>query len=255
MPMSYGVFASYYDLLTSNVDYKKYASRINELVLKCGGCKGRLVDLACGTASLSFELEKLGYEVVGCDLSSDMLSQAAQKKYSIGSNIMLIQQDITALSVPGKADVFVCSLDALNHLKNLKAVKSVFASVTKLLSDDGVFVFDMNTPYKHREVLNNNAFVFDTDDVFLAWQNEYHEADCSVNITLDFFAPDEKGRYARYTEEFSERAYDRSEIEKLLASCGLELIAAYDELSEYAPSDKTERILYCAGKASAKRRK
>lgn len=253
--MSYGIFALYYDLLTSNVDYKQYAERIDTLVLRHAAQKGRLYDLACGTASLSFELEKLGYEVTGCDISQQMLTVAADKKYQTDSRIMLIQQDITALSVPGKADVFVCSLDALNHLKNLKAVKSVFSGVAKHLSDNGVFIFDMNTPYKHREVLNNNAFVFDTDDVFLAWQNEYCEADCSVNITLDFFTPDEKGRYERYTEKFSERAYDRREIEKLLDSCGLELIAAYDELSENAPSDKTERILYCAGKASAKRRK
>lgn len=253
--MSYGVFASYYDLLTSNVDYKKYASRVDELVLKCGGCKGKLVDLACGTASLSLELEKLGYEVVGCDISPDMLSQAAQKKYSVNSDIMLIQQDITALSLPGKADVFVCSLDALNHLKNLKAVKSVFVSVAKSLTDNGVFLFDMNTPYKHREILADNVFVYDTDDAFVAWQNDYNPKDDSVGITLDFFVPNDCGLYQRFTEQFTEQAYEQSQIEDLLNSCGLKLVGAYDELSADMPNSNTQRILYCAELDSAKRRK
>lgn len=253
--MSYGVFASYYDLLTSNVDYKKYASRVDELVLKCGGCKGKLVDLACGTASLGFELEKLGYEVIGCDISPDMLSQAAQKKYSVNSDIMLIQQDITALSLPGKADVFVCSLDALNHLKNLKAVKSVFLSVAKSLSDNGLFIFDMNTPYKHREVLADNVFVYDTDDAFVTWQNDYNSKDDSVGITLDFFVPNDRGLYQRFTEQFTEQAYEQSQIENLLNSCGLKLVGAYDELSDDMPNSNTQRILYCAEPDSAKRRK
>lgn len=252
--MSYGIFASYYDLLTSNVDYKLYAKRIDSIVTGHGTPKGRLYDLACGTASLSFELEKLGYTVTGCDISEQMLTVAMEKKYQSDSAIMLVRQDITALSLPGKADVFVCSLDALNHLKNLKAVKSVFASVAGYLTDGGLFIFDMNTPYKHREVLKDNAFIHDTDDVFLAWQNEYHDADCSVDITLDFFAPNDRGVYERYTEEFTERAYEQAVIEELLSSCGLTLIGIYDDLSENAPSERTERILHCAEK-SAKRRK
>ncbi|MBQ8623800.1 MAG: class I SAM-dependent methyltransferase [Oscillospiraceae bacterium] len=245
--MSYGIFASYYDLLTGNVDYKKYAKRIDELVKKHGGKKGKLVDLACGTASLSFELEGLGYTVTGCDLSCDMLSYAAQKKYSQNSKITLVQQDMTALSLPGRADVFVCSLDALNHLECLIFVEMTFARVAKYMKKDSLFIFDMNTVYKHKYVLADNAFVFDTDEVFVTWQNEYNDMERSVLITLDFFVPDEEENFQRYSESFKEMAYSVDEIRRSLDNAGLRIIEMYDGLSNDLPHEKTERILFVCG--------
>ena len=245
--MSYGIFASYYDLLTGNVDYKEYAKRIDELVAKHGGKRGKLVDLACGTASLSLELEKLGYTVTGCDLSCDMLTYAAQKKYSQGSRITLVQQDMTALSLPGRADVFVCSLDALNHLECLIFVEMTFARVAKYMKKDSLFIFDMNTVYKHKHVLADNAFVFDTDEVFVTWQNEYNDMERSVLITLDFFVPDEEENFQRYSESFKEMAYSVDEIEKSLDNAGLRIIEMYDDLTNDLPHEKTERILFVCG--------
>ncbi len=245
--MSYGIFASYYDLLTGNVDYKKYAERISELARENGIRSGKLVDLACGTASLSLELEKLGFSVTGIDLSCDMLTYAAQKKYSSGSKINLVQQDMAALSLPGKADVFVCSLDALNHLDCFEFVKMTFRQVAKYLNKNGLFIFDMNTVYKHKYVLADNVFVHDTDEVFLTWQNEYNDMERSVLITLDFFVPDEEENYIRYSESFKEYAYETDKIVKAIDECGLELRAMYDDLSYESPSDETQRILYVCG--------
>lgn len=242
--MSYGIFASYYDLLTRNVDYKKYAQRISELAGEHGIKSGKLVDLACGTASLSFELEKLGFSVTGIDLSCDMLTYAAQKKYSLGSKINLVQQDMTALSLPGKADVFVCSLDALNHLDSLESVKKTFARVAKYLDKNGVFIFDMNTVYKHKHILADNAFIFDTDEAYVTWQNEYCDEDKSVSITLDFFVPDENEQYQRFSENFKEIAYDTDVIIKALEEAGLEVKEMFDEWNSSPPSEKTQRILY-----------
>ncbi len=245
--MSYGIFASYYDLLTENVDYKEYARRIDELVAKHGGKKGKLVDLACGTASLSLELEKLGYSVTGCDLSCDMLTYAAQKKYSSNSKITLVQQDMTELSLPYKADVFVCSLDALNHLECLIFVEMTFARVAKYMKKDSLFIFDMNTVYKHEHVLADNAFVFDTDEVFVCWQNEYNNIEQSVLITLDFFVVEEDGSHTRYSESFKETAYSFESIKKALDNAGLEIKETFDGLSGELPSEKTERILFVCG--------
>lgn len=245
--MSYGIFASYYDLLTQNVDYKKYAQRISELAKAHRIESGKLVDLACGTASLSLELEKLGFSVTGIDLSCDMLTYAAQKKYSCGSKINLVQQDIVSLALPFKADVFVCSLDALNHLDCFEFVKMTLRQVAKYLDKNGLFIFDMNTVYKHKFVLADNVFVHDTDEVYLTWQNEYNDMERSVLITLDFFVPDENENYSRYSESFKEYAYETEKVISAIEECGLELKAVFDDLTDNPPKEDTQRVLYVCG--------
>ncbi len=244
--MSYGVFAQYYDRLTQNVDYTAYAERLDELISSSGKKRRLLVDLGCGTGSLTLEMDRLGYDVTGIDLSCDMLSVAFNKKIEQGSKAIFVNQDITDISLPYKVDVMICSLDVLNHLNSADDIKGVFGSVTKYLKKDGIFVFDMNTPYKHRELLSDNAFIYDLGDVYVTWQNEYQAADGSVNITLEFFIEGEDGLYDRYTEEFSEKVYEQADIIVMLEGAGLELVDCYDGWTSGKPNEKTDRILYVA---------
>ncbi len=244
--MSYGVFAGYYDYFTANVDYKAYAQRINTISRSLGIKQGSLVDLGCGTASLSLELASLGYSVTGVDISCDMLSAAAQKSISAGVKLRLINQDISRLELDKRYDVFVCSLDGINHLPGLDAVAKTFLRVRKYLSRRGVFIFDVNTIYKHRHVLADNCFIFDSNKAYLGWQNDYNRSDNSVDITLDFFIPQRDGGYSRRTEQFKEMAYPVKAIFETLDKCGFRVIGAYDGLSENKPNAKTERILYVA---------
>lgn len=244
--MSYGVFAGYYDFFTANVDYIAYAKRIDKIIRSLGLKRGSLVDLGCGTASLGIELTKLGYSVTGVDISCEMLSAAAQKAHSSGKNIRLINQDISMLTLDGKYDAFVCSLDGVNHLPGLDAVARTFSAVRKYMSPRGVFIFDVNTIYKHRHVLADNCFIFDSDKAYLGWQNDYNRSDNSVDITLDFFIPQEDGGYSRHTEQLREMAYPAKTIFETLDKCGFRVIGAYDGLSESKPSAKTERILFAA---------
>ncbi len=243
--MSYGVFAKYYDRLTENVDYDAYASRLDEIISSDDKKRRLLVDLGCGTGSLTLAMEKKGYDVTGIDLSCDMLSMAFNKKIEASSNAIFVNQDITEFSLPRKADAIICSLDVLNHLCDGEAVKSVFGCVSRYLAKGGIFVFDMNTPYKHKNLLSDNAFIYDLGDAYITWQNEYNEADGSVDITLDFFIEDEEsGMYDRYSEQFSEQVYEQLEVEQMLTECGLELIAEFDGWSENKPHEETDRILY-----------
>lgn len=246
--MSYGVFARYYDLFTGNVDYKAYALRIEHIAKSLGIKRGSLVDLGCGTASLSMELARLGYRVTGVDISCEMLTAAAEKLYNTDLRVRLINQDMTRLELFKKADIFVSSLDGLNHLDSLDDIKKTFSGVAKHLTAGGIFIFDMNTLYKHRHILQDNAFIFDSDEAFLAWQNELNREDSSVKITLDFFIPSESGTYERCTEEFLERAYRAEDIAKALKDCGLRLIAVYDGLTENEPCKTTERVLFVVKK-------
>ena len=244
----YTYFSQYYDILTDNVSYKTIAGRIDELVDRFSGRKNIFLDLACGTGSLSEEAAKLGYDVIGVDLSQEMLSEAINKKIESGYNIQYLCQDMRQLDMYGTVDVTVCVLDSLNHLESIDDVRKVFERVSLFAFPDGLFVFDVNTLYKHRNVLADNAFVYDKDDVFCVWQNSLRDDNSMVDIRLDFFSETEKGRYVRCSEEFSETAYELSAIKKLLKDTGFEILGVYDGYTDNEVTENTERAVFAARK-------
>ena len=247
MSESYGAFASVYDLLTEDVEYAQRGEYFISLIEKFGGKRdGVLLDLACGTGSLSEIFAQKGFRVTGADISPDMLAVAENKRVRSGSNIRYICQDMCELELGQPADVTVCALDSLNHLEGIEEVRTVFEKVYEYTSQGGLFIFDMNTLYKHHEVLADNTFVFDEEEVYLVWQN-FLEGD-RVDISLDFFIPDEKGRYRRFSEDFSETAYPADSISRLLRECGFEVLGLFGENSLEPPDDCCERVIYIAKK-------
>lgn len=244
MSNSYRKFAEYYDILTENVDYKSRMDEINSLFQKYSDNTDEkiLLDLACGTGSMSEEAEKLGYDVIGVDCSEEMLFEAVNKKYEKALDIQYVKQDMRKLDLYGGVDITICILDSLNHLPGFEDVKKVFERVFMFTNEGGLFIFDMNTPYKHRNVLADNAFIFETEDVFVAWENEFSEKDCKVDITLNFFEKTHNN-YKRYTENFSELAYEKEDIIKACEEVGFKLmesIPKYEQESDEQP----ERIVY-----------
>lgn len=243
--MSYNAFAEFYDGLTGNVEYKDRAEYIEKLIKSFGREAGTTLDLACGTGSLTLELYRRGFDIFGVDASIDMLSEA-QQKCSDDEQILFICQKMQRLNLASEIDTCICTLDSINHLTNPKDVKETFKRVAKYLSEGGLFIFDVNTIYKHREVLCDNCFVFDTDEVFCSWQNELDKETDIVNITLDFFIPDENGLYFRETEEFSERAYSDEDLIQWLSEAGLKILAVYDDMSFDEPKPESERKIFVA---------
>lgn len=244
--MSYNFFADYYDEFTENVDYKARAEYFAEIFKKNGIDSGILLDLACGTGELSFELEKLGFDVIGTDLSTEMLSKALAKKIEKNSSAAFLNQDMTELDLYGTIKAAVCTLDSINHLDSIEKVKKAFSKVSLFTESGGVFIFDVNTEYKHTEVLADNAFVYESDDCFLCWQNELCE-DKSVNIYLDFFVP-EGEIYRRESEYIKEYYYSDEALADALKHAGFELEEVYDDLSFSAPSAKSERKIFVCKK-------
>lgn len=241
----YNIFARFYDGLTRNVDYAARAAYFGDLIKPHIGEHGMLLDLACGTGSLSVELAKLGYEVIGVDRSAEMLSNAYQKSSEENQNILFLKQDMLKLDLYGDIDAAICALDSLNHLPDEISLERAISRVALFLRPGGVFAFDVNTPYKHREVLANNCFAFDTDEVYCVWQNQTR--DIFTRITLDFFVPSDSG-YKRYTESFMERAFDNDVIINAVKKCGLELIGTFDDGTELPPKETSERIIYLTRK-------
>lgn len=242
--MSYDLFAEYYDELMGGADYPARAAYIDALVRQYKPDAHLLVDLACGTGSLTVELAAMGYDVIGVDLSENMLSKAREK--SDGS-ILYLCQSLQALDMYGTIDAFVCTLDSLNHIEDREELLLALSRVSLFLEPDGVFVFDMNTPYKHEHILADNAFVYETEDVFCVWRNEYEGAG-RVNIALDFFECQPDGSYRRACEDFSEVAYSYEETERLLEEAGLRILAAFDDMTADPPRGDSERIVFVAAK-------
>lgn len=253
MNNSYGVFAEFYDALTSNIDYKKRAEYFDSVVARFGGKqKGLLLDLACGTGSLSEQLDELGYDVIAVDYSQQMLGIAMDKKFDSGRNIQYLCQDMRELDMFGTIDVTICALDSLNHLDSLDDIKRVFEKVYLFCEPGGLFIFDINTEYKHKEILGEHTFIYDTDDVYCVWQNTCNGS--KVTIELDFFVP-ENGAYQRYEESFCENAYPLSEIENALRETGFEILMCCDGDSDEPVCETTQRAVFAVRKENKIRRK
>lgn len=243
--MGYAAFAEFYDSLTENIDYEGIAEYYNRLNEKFGGIKGILLDLACGTGSLSVLFSKMGYDVIGTDISQEMLSIAVSKEHD---GIEYLCQSMTELDMFGTIDGTVCSLDSINHLDSIDDVRKTFEKVSLFSNKGALFMFDVNTIYKHENILADNTFVYDTDSVYCVWQNEY-AGEGRTDIYLDFFSEDKKsGLYERYSDDFSETAYPAEVLEKLLIEAGFEVCACYEYLTENKPTETSEKLTFVARK-------
>jgi ubiquinone/menaquinone biosynthesis C-methylase UbiE len=242
---SYSNFAKYYDVLTNDVNYQaraEYLVRIFEL----HQLKPEIVlDLACGTGSMSIELGKLGYDVIGVDSSIDMLSVANEK--AVDFDILLLCQKMENLDLYGTVNAVVCNLDSINHLPNIKKVEQCFRRVSLFLEKDGLFIFDINTPYKIKNILGNNTFVYDYPQVFCVWQNSYLEKTRKINFDITFFEKNAT-HYQRFDEHFSEKEYCIKELTDILNKTGMEVVSIYNELTFADISDDSLRAVFVAKK-------
>ena len=242
----YSAFAEYYDELMRDVDYAGRARYIAQIFGRHGLRPGLILDAACGTGSLTLELAREA-EVIGVDISPQMLSKASEKAGATNGRVLFICQDICALDLYGTVDAAVCSLDGINHLTRPGSVQQAFHRISLFLNPGGLFVFDLNSPYKIEQKFADNVFVYDTERVCCVWQNHYHPASRLCRFDLTFFSR-AGDVYRRYDEEFAERAYTTRQIRNFLRRAGLKLEAFYEDPTFRAPDEKTERILYVARK-------
>ncbi len=243
----YSVFARYYDELTANIDYVRRGEYFHEIIKKFKETKENiLLDLACGTGSISEVMARLGYDVIGVDNSDEMLGMAIEKKFESGLNIQYLCQDMRKLDMFGTVDVIICALDSINHLANLNDVRKVFEGAAFFCEMNGLFIFDVNTLYKHRKILSNNTFTYETDSVYCIWENTLNAETDEVRMNLEFFEREENGLYSRSGESFSEKAYSEESIERLLEESGFEVLAKYGDDTFEPPAETSQRIIYAA---------
>ena len=243
---SYQTFAYLYDELTQNVEYEKRCDYILSFFEQNGIKSGTVLDLACGTGSMSIPIMKKGYNIIGVDLSEEMLEIASNRLFEAGNSFSLLKAKMQKFELSEKADACICCLDSINHLNNIDDVLATFKNVYDSLNNNGLFVFDVNTVYKHNEILADNTFVFDEDDYYLVWDNEAVD-DRTVRILLDMFILNGES-YDRFSEEFEETAYSVEELSSLLNKVGFVDIKVYDELSYDEPKSDSERLYFVCKK-------
>lgn len=246
----YRSFAKFYDVLTRNINYTARARYFDELIRRFHPDAGLLLDLACGTGSLAVEFAALGYDVIGADGSAEMLTAAMEKKVSRGLDITLLHQNMQELDLYGTVDVTVCALDSINHITDPEELRGVFARVALFTNPGGLFVFDANTVYKHREILGNQVYLYDEPEVCCVWQNQLDPESEITQITLDFFLPRDDGSdlYERETEIIFERGYSDGELTELLRAAGFSLEAVFSEDRFSSPEPTEQRKIFVARK-------
>lgn len=246
--MSYGgTFAAWYDRLTGEIDYPKRARYFSRLAHRYMQIDEQtiLLDLACGTGSLSVEFCALGYDVIGVDASAEMLSEAMSKG-NTQKRILYLCQRVEQLDLYGTIDIAVCALDSLNHITDPQILKKAIERVSLFTVPGGLFLFDVNTEYKHRDILANHTFVYDLDGLYCVWQNST-DSSLLTTISLDFFEQVD-GVYYRSEEQFAERAYSDSFLRQTLDEAGYDLLGVFAEDSLEPPASDTQRAVYVAQK-------
>lgn len=239
-------FAKIYDKFTDASDVRARADFITEALRRYGVAEGILLDLACGTGRLSEAFILAGYDVISVDYSSEMLQAARERLLKYGAKALMLQQDMRELDLFGTVRAAVCSMDGVNHLLTPEDVRRVFGKVSLFTEPGGVFIFDVNTVYKHRQVLADNTFVYEDDTDFLVWQNEYCAEDDTVQMLLDTFSVRQDGAYVRYSDEITERAYELDDIEEMLKGAGFSEVYRFADRSFEAPQKDEERVYFAA---------
>lgn len=242
----YGAISRVYDKLNrEELDYSAWADFIESCFVKYLVSKPELVlDLACGTGTMTRELAKRGYDMIGVDASADMLSEAYAN--SNGERILYLNQDMRSFELYGTVGAVICCLDSLNYLIEDGDLEKTFATVHNYLDPDGLFVFDMNTPYKFENIYSDNAYVLEDEGVYCGWQNFYDRDTHICDFYLSLFEENGDGSYTRSDEHQKERCYGADEIKKALSQSSFELCGVFSNYSFSDVRDNSPRWFFVA---------
>ena len=245
---AYSEFANVYDLFMEDTPYEVWYQFIEECLKKQAVNVESVCELGCGTGQMTMLFAKAGKQVIGIDYSPEMLMVAQDHAYDEGVSILYSMQNMAEFELEGEVD-FICSCcDSINYLLEDEDVLSTFKQVYQHLKQDGLFIFDMNTAYKYKEVLGDQIFADQTEDAAYIWENFYDEEEAINEYEVSFFIKDENGKYERTIENHYQRAYSIEVIKAMLEEANLKLIATYDNYKNAPVHEETERITYVVRK-------
>lgn len=240
----YQEFARVYDEFMEVIPYSEWADYIEEIWKKHQMQPDLVLDLACGTGGLALELSKRGYDLIGSDVSVDMLEAAQEKAMEQQQDILLLHQDMRELALYSPVSSILCTCDSLNYILELRDLQTVFHLVNQYLEPGGLFIFDINTKYKYKEILADHVYADTYDDAAFIWQNQYDEAACLNDYMVTFFIEEADGRYQKYEELHTQRGYEVEEIVQCIETADMRVEALYDGFTLQPPKAESERICF-----------
>lgn len=242
---AYDALAGHYDAFCLDVPYDEFLAFYRALFARAGIEPKLVLDLACGTGEMTLRLAKAGYEVIGADISPEMLSVAASKPCPEGAvPPVYICQPMEALDLYGTIDAAVCCLDGVGYITDKAKLARAFSRVKLFLNPGGVFIFDINSARLLRS-LDGAAFTRESEDAFCVYQGDYEEDSEIFTYTLDLF--EKTGRlYRRTTEYHRERAYEAETLKQMLLDAGFYAVGIFADRALHAPAEEEERIFFLA---------
>lgn len=273
---AYTDFAGVYDIFMDDAPYEEWADFVVSMIEKYGvskpvsfGAEDRteevtapsaedtkeeilrseknlVLDLGCGTGTLTELLYGRGYDMIGVDLSQEMLGAALAKKERSGSSILYLCQDMRELDLYSTVGTVVCVCDSINYLLEEREVEEVFTLVNNYLYPGGLFIFDFNTVYKYGQVIGDTTIAENREDCSFIWENYYHQEEKINEYDLTIFVKEQGGLFRRFEETHYQKGYTLEEMKGLIEKAGLELLLTLDADTHEMPCDSSERIYMIA---------
>lgn len=242
---AYTGFAEVYDLFMDNVPYEEWNRYLTGLLKEYGISDGLVLELGCGTGRMTRLLSKSGYDMIGVDNSEEML-QIARDAGKESEGILYLLQDMREFELYGTVRAVVSVCDSINYILEEEELLEVFRLVNNYLDPGGIFIFDMNTIYKYKELLGETTICENREEGSFIWDNYYDEEEQINQYDLTLFIKTEKELYRKYEETHFQRAYEAKQVQRLLEEAGMEFIASYDAFTHDAIKKDSERIYMIA---------
>ena len=242
---AYTGFAQVYDTFMDNVPYEEWADYYKEILREHGIMDGIVLDLGCGTGSMTELLAEQGYDMIGVDNSEEMLDLAMEKRAASGQDILYLLQDMRKFELYGTVRAVINACDSVNYLTEPGDLVKVFSLVNNYLDPGGLFLFDFNTEYKYRELLGDTTIAENREECSFIWENYYDLQERINEYDLTIFVR-EGELYRKFEETHFQRGYTVSEVADALREAGLELVALYDDFTREEPGEDSARVCVVA---------
>lgn len=242
----YTGFASVYDIFMDDIPYKAWAEDMRDILKEHNITGGIVAELGCGTGNLTQELTGLGYDMIGIDSSYDMLDIAMSKREEKGLDILYLCQDIRSFELYGTCAAIVSRCDTFNYLLEYEDLVNSLKLVNNYLDPKGLFIFDLNSMYKYKQILADNTIAENRENESFIWENYYDEETNLNSYELSVFVREDDDRYIKYEEQHIQRAYSLYEIKDAIKEAGLELLSVSDADTKKEADEFTQRYLIVA---------